>query len=130
MGGNIEGYDVKIKVLDQSLNPVFGAEVTLHSNVRTGMTDINGEVEFTSVEGGEHTVIVAYNGMEGEQTVQITGEQKEIFITIELQQRPQSSSSSLTLLIVIVLAALGLLFLLLWFRKRRKDEFPDELPTN
>jgi hypothetical protein len=81
------GYIINLKVIDKEEAPVAGAKVTLHSVVQETTTDENGNARFENVEPGEHRVIIAYNDYEGEQSINITGEQEEFQVTIVVEQK-------------------------------------------
>jgi hypothetical protein len=87
------GYNVKIKVVDANGKPVEGAKVTLHSKVREPLTNQDGIVEFKNVEPGEHKVIITYGNYQGEQSVYLSGDEKEFDLNITIQQEAISPSS-------------------------------------
>jgi len=86
------GYYVNIKVVDTAKRPVEGAVVTIHSNPQTTKTDKNGIASFEGVEAGNHKVLVAYNGFEGEQSINLTGDIKKFDLNITVQQKTISLS--------------------------------------
>jgi hypothetical protein len=86
-------YSVKIKVVDANGKPVEGAKVTLHSKVREAVTNKDGIVEFKTVEPGEHKVIITYGNYQGEQSLYLSGDEKEFDLNITIQQEAISPSS-------------------------------------
>ena len=106
-------YDVKVKVVDTSNKPVEGATVTLHSDPQTAKTDEDGIAQFHKVEQGEHKVLIAYSGYQGEQTVNLTGDVKEFDLNVTIQQKAIALSplaygiiGILGLVIVVLLVSL------------------------
>ena len=104
-----DGYNVSIKVIDANQRPIEGAVVTLHSDPKTAKTDKDGLARFNDIEGGDHKVTIAYNGYEGEQSINLTGKVKavELKITVErknilLDRRVFLMSSVFTLIILIL----------------------------
>lgn len=81
------GYIINIKVLDQKNDPVVGAKVSIHSDVREALTDESGVARFENIELGEHQVVVAYEGYEGKQNLQLNGEDNEIHLTIKVKKK-------------------------------------------
>lgn len=108
------GYAVTVKVVNPQNQPVVGAKVTIHSKVQETTTDKNGVAQFTNVEPGQHKILIAYSGYQGEQNVNLTGEVKEF--SFNIQVNPQSAflnSQVLAVIGVLVLALMALGFLLL-----------------
>ena len=108
-----EGYSVKIKVVDNQNNPVKGARVTLHSRIQEAITGKDGTALFTDVEKGEHKILIAYNGYEGEQKVNLAGDEiKEFSFNIQIKQRSAFTDIKVILAIsalAITIAVLGIL---------------------
>jgi hypothetical protein len=103
------GYDVKVKVIDTSKNPVEGATVTIHSNPQTTKTDSNGVASFTNVEAGEHKVLIAYNSFQGEQTVNLSGNVKEFDLNVTVQEQNILLSPQ----VIAIIAVMGIIILTL-----------------
>jgi hypothetical protein len=80
-----EGYKVNVKVTDDSNKPVKGAKVTMHSKVQETTTDENGIARFENVEPGDHRVLIAYSGFEGEQAINLTGDVKEFNLNVTVK---------------------------------------------
>jgi hypothetical protein len=115
-----EGYDVSIKVVNTDKQPVAGAKVTLHSKVQETTTDANGIATFAHVEEGDHRVIIAYNGYEGEQSVNLTGDVKAFDLTVTVQAKTVRISTFAYWIIGILVAVIVIMArLLLWMRRRR-----------
>ncbi len=80
-----EGYKVNVKVTDDSNKPVEGAKVTIHSKVQEMTTDKDGIARFENVEPGDHRVLIAYSGFEGEQAINLTGDVKEFNLNVTVK---------------------------------------------
>lgn len=89
---SVEGYKVKVKVLDTDKQPVEGAKVTMHSKVQEAITDKDGIAQFTNVEPGDHRVLIAYENFEGEQSINLSGDVKEFALNVTVQEKPLSLS--------------------------------------
>jgi len=113
------GYEVKIKVVDTDKKPIIGAKVTLHSTPRETTTDINGVASFYNVESGEHKVLIAYNGFSGEQSVNLTGDVKELDLNVTVQEK----AISLTPLTYGIIVTMGLVIigLIVIIKNKRKE---------
>lgn len=115
----ITGYDVKIKVVDTKQQPVDGATVTIHSDPQTAFTNEKGIVEFSNVEPGDHRIVVAYNGFEGEQAINLTGDVQEFNLTITIQPKNVLLAPQV-LAVVGVMTVVILILLILLIRSKRK----------
>ena len=80
-----EGYQVKIKVIDQNNQAIVGAKVTLHSQVQETITNNQGVAKFANVKAGDHRIIVAYQHFQGEQPITLAGDVKEFHYTIQVK---------------------------------------------
>ncbi len=110
---------MKVKVIDTQKRPVPGAKITLHSNVQEAVTNNEGIAEFTNVEQGEHRVIIAYNGFNGEQSVNLTGDVKEFDLNVTVKPSALTLSPlAIALIIVLGFAVLVLVSLLIRTRRR------------
>lgn len=105
----VGGYSINIKVTDTTQKPVSGAKVIIHSKVQETTTDENGVARFENVEPGDHRVLVAYNGFEGEQSINLTGDVKEFSLNITVEQKNVLTSP----LVVAIIGGLGLVILVL-----------------
>lgn len=108
------GYDVKVKVVDTEKKPVEGATVTMHSTPQTTKTDKSGIALFHNVEQGDHKVLIAYSGFQGEQSINLTGDVKEFNLNVTV--KPQSVLLSPIVIgtisaLVGVIAVLGFLLM-------------------
>lgn len=114
-----EGYKFKIKVTDTDKKPIEGAKVTIHSNVQEAVTNAEGIAEFSEVEPGDHKVLIAYKGFEGEQSVNLSGEVKEFDLNITIQPRPLYLSP----LAYGIIAVMGVVIVILslFLLKRRRN---------
>lgn len=115
-GSSQEKYKVNIKVLDTEQKPVLGAKVTMHSDPKETITDENGIAKFTDVEAGNHTVLIAYNNFQGEQSINLTGDVKEFNINVTIE--PKNIFLDPRILIVVGVLILTIIFLILKLKKR------------
>lgn len=113
-----EGYKVKVTVVDENKNPVEGAKVTMHSKIQEATTDKNGIAIFTNVEQGDHRVIIAYDGYEGEQSINLTGDVKEFSLEITIKSQ-NVATSPLYLWSVGILIA-GIIFLIFLLMRKKQ----------
>lgn len=104
-----DSYSVNIKVTDTKQKPIGGAKVTIHSKVQETTTDENGIARFEDVEPGDHRVLVAYNGFEGEQSINLTGDVKEFNLSITVEQKNVLTSP----LVMAIIAGFSLVVLVL-----------------
>lgn len=115
-----DGYDVIVSVLNDG-KPVEGATVEVHSTPRRAKTDKDGLARFMGVEGGDHTVYIAYTGYKGQEKVTLTGEEKVIEINLKVELKPSHFFFS-PIAIGIILLLIFIIFFLLWKRKKKKDK--------
>ncbi|MBP8979528.1 BspA family leucine-rich repeat surface protein [Candidatus Dojkabacteria bacterium] len=81
-----QSKSLKIKVYNESGEPLVGVTVEIHSDVRTGITDENGEVYFENLETGLHTMVISYNGYRAEKKINLISdgaEEMEINVKVE-----------------------------------------------
>lgn len=114
------GYLLNVKVVDISQAPVQGAKVEVHSEVQSAITDENGVAKFENVLSGQHTVLVSYDGYEGEQGINLSGENKEVNITITIELKKIEISPIVLIAIVAMGITIVILVLLLIRAKRSK----------
>ena len=105
----LNNYIVNVNVVDADQNPVGGATVTIHSDPQEATTDENGVVRFKHVEPGQHRVLVAYNGYEGEQSIFLQGDNKEFTLNITLEMKNILASR----LVMAIIAGMGLVIVVL-----------------
>lgn len=114
------GFDVNIKVVDKSNNPVGGANVTLHSEPKEAVTDENGIASFTNVEQGEHSVLIAYENYKGEQSIYLQSDGTTKTFDINITIEPKNVLLSPQVLIVIgVLSIVILALIIIIIRSKR-----------
>lgn len=114
-------YDVKVKVVDTAKKPVEGAKVTIHSTVQEATTNKDGIAEFKNVEAGEHRILIAYKNFEGEQSVNLTGDVKEIDLNVTVQQKAVVLSPLVYGIIgIMALVIITLSVLLIKAKRKRK----------
>lgn len=118
-----KGYDVNIKIVDGDNKPVKGANVTLHSTPRLAITDEYGTAHFSDVEGGQHQVIVDYNNYSGEQSLNLSGDIKEIHLTVTvIQKKVLLTPFAYGVIGVLTCIILLLLFFLFVAKKKQKKK--------
>lgn len=111
-------YKVKIKVLNEEGSPVEGAKVTMHSKVQEATTDKEGIAYFENVEHGDHRVIIAYNGYEGEQALNLDGDVKEFSLEIKIKEQSVLSSPTYLWSMGIALIIISILSIIIFLRRR------------
>src|SRR4029078_9365688 len=84
-----ETYTLEVKVVDTKNNPVEGATVEIHSEVKTIKTDENGIAKFTNLEKGQHILSIAYAGYSSEQSIYLQGDQNTIALTLQVEKKFQ-----------------------------------------
>lgn len=114
-----DGFQVKIKVVDENKEAVLGASVTLHSTPREATTDSDGVATFDNVEPGEHRVVVAFNGQSGEQKINVSGDSEIDAIDFTIQIRETSPFSNPWVLAVIAVLLLSLVGAVMVIMRRR-----------
>ncbi len=114
-----EGYHLNVKVIDEKNDPIKGAKITIHSKVQESITDDNGLVRFEDVEQGQHQVLIAYNGYQGEQTVNLTGDIKEFNLNFTIQMKPVLFAPQVLIIIGVMGSVIVVLTFLLWRSKSR-----------
>ncbi len=80
--------EFRVKILDEEGLPLDGLRVSLHSDVKEGVTDINGISIFNEVEVGEHVLSFEYDG--------------RMYRRVVSTQNPEPLSESLEAELVIV----------------------------
>ncbi|MFA9289345.1 MAG: carboxypeptidase regulatory-like domain-containing protein [Weeksellaceae bacterium] len=115
-----EGFIINVKVVDDNGNPVEGAKVTIHSKVQEAVTDSEGIAHFTDVEPGDHRVIVAYDGFEGEQALTLTGDVKEYNLNITVEKKTVVFSTQ-SKVIIGVMSLIILALIVILIKQRRKQ---------
>ena len=106
-----ESYIVNVNVFGKDQNPIGGATVTIHSDPQEAITDERGMVRFESVDPGEHRVLVAYNGYEGEQSIFLTGDTKEFTLNNTLEMK----NILMSRLFIAIVGGMGLVIAALTF---------------
>ncbi|MGI6423368.1 MAG: BspA family leucine-rich repeat surface protein [Candidatus Dojkabacteria bacterium] len=82
-----QSKSLKIKVYNDTGEPIKGVTVEIHSDVRTGVTDENGEVYFENLETGLHTMIISYNEYRAEKKINLVSDgEEEMEINIKLEK--------------------------------------------
>ena len=82
-----QSKSLKIKVYNDTGEPIKGVTVEIHSDIRTGVTDENGEVYFENLETGLHTMIISYNEYRAEKKINLVSDgEEEMEINIKLEK--------------------------------------------
>lgn len=115
------GYEVNVKVTDDSNKPIGGAKVTMHSKVQETTTDENGIAHFENVEPGDHRVIIAYNGFEGEQSINLTGDVKEFNLTVTVKQMNPFLSKPVMIVIALLATIITSMFVYIFITRHKKN---------
>ncbi len=115
-------YDLTVKVVDKEDKPVKGARVTIHSRVQEAVTDEDGLVRFKEVEKGDHKVFIVYQNYQGEESINLTGDNQEFSLKVTVELKPALISSQAWIIIFILLTALIILGFLL-IRSRRVEKY-------
>ncbi|MCL5410309.1 MAG: DUF2341 domain-containing protein [Patescibacteria group bacterium] len=115
------GYNLDVKVLADSGAPLSGVKVTLHSTPTESITNQDGIAHFSGVAGGKHQVFLSFNGYNGGgQAINVTGDNKNIQLTMQIQLTNGFSSPK----VLIVIGGMGAVILVLLFIiLRRKKRF-------
>lgn len=115
----IKTYSVNIAVKDTHNNPVSGATVTIHSKPQTAITDANGVAHFENVESGDHTVLIAYGNVKGQQTLSLNGDVKEYNLNVTVQPKNPLVVPSVDILVGVLVFVIVVLAILLFKRKKQ-----------
>lgn len=113
---NVTFHDVLIKVTSNS-EPLAGAMVELYSKPRQGTTNSNGEIMFTNVESGEHTIIITYNSLSREEKINIDGKEKSYNISVDVHVGKETKARAIVIPAVVITSLLGLIFIVSRSRK-------------
>ena len=114
------GYNLEINVVNNG-HPVIGATVELHSIPMRTVTDKNGIARFTNVQGGNHTIALAYNGYNGQDKIKVSGNKKNIAINISIQLNYSSFLMlAMAAIIGFLILIIGILCFIL-FKRRKKS---------
>jgi hypothetical protein len=109
-----ENYDVEIEIKHLG-QPLVGAEVELHSEPRFAITDENGVARFTDVEKGEHSLKIAQNGYKARQKLNLTGDDKEVKVTLEVEMKKEWLPTWVWITVLVMMFFFGLI---LAFKKK------------
>ncbi len=118
-------HDVNIKVTDTNKQPVAGAMVTLHSTPQTTTTDKNGVATFHNVESGNHQLLIAYGNFKGEESLNLTGSEKEFSVNVVV--KPTNSFSPLVIGVTGVMALIIIVLSVVLIRTKKTVN--SQLPT-
>lgn len=83
---------VVLAVTDADGKPAKGVKVTIHSDPQTAYSNEKGEVTFTGVPSGKHTVTVEIEGAKTETPIELTAANPEIKLTIQKPTLPGNST--------------------------------------
>jgi len=114
-----EGYNLNVRVVNTNKQPVEGATVTIHSQVQETTTDKDGIAHFTDIEKGDHKVLISYRNSQGEQSINLTGENKEFDLSITIQLKPLSIPPWIIMLLGGMGGVIVVLSVLLWKKSKK-----------
>ena len=114
---NDKMYSFTVRLSDQKQRPIVGAKVSIHSNIKTAITDSNGVAIFEKVEPGEHKLTISYHKYEGEQTIFLSGEENTIKLDITIEQK-NVLASPLVIIIISIMGAVIIVLSILLSRKK------------
>lgn len=75
-------HTVILNIVDSNGKPAVNVKVVLHSEPRTGYTDRDGNVTFSDVETGKHTITLETNGTKSDTPIDLTNMASEYKISI------------------------------------------------
>lgn len=78
----VDSHNLTLNVVDSDGKPAVNVKVELHSDPKIGYTDEKGNVVFTGVETGKHTVIIEINGAKSETPIDLTNMSKDYKLSI------------------------------------------------
>lgn len=109
-----KGYKVIINVTNNEGRPISGAEITLYTEPRKGVTDKQGKVEFADVAPGKHGLIVRYKGATEIKEIEVA--ERDLPQTFEVRLTiARISGTQLIYVVLGVLLLVGLLTLALYY---------------
>jgi len=112
--------NLRVKIYDKSKKPIKGATIEIHSDIRTEITDENGEAYFENIDTGLHTMIIAYNGYRTEREINLINDgEEEMEINIKLEQ-VTTPNYVYWLIALIILLAILLGYKI--YKEKRKDK--------
>lgn len=104
-----KGYKLNVIVTNEQQQPVVGAKVTLHSKVQEMTTNEAGVAKFEDVEPGEHKIIVEHEDYNGEQSINLSGDDTVLNLTITIKKQNVLTSPK----VLSIIAGLVLVILIL-----------------
>ena len=97
----------RIRVVDKKGIPIEGALVTLYSTPKESVTDEDGYAYFEDIESGEHKIVIAYEGYQEEQVIELE-ESEGADYTFEIDKEGSTSSKKYTVIIAVIIILLTL----------------------
>ncbi|MGI6423369.1 MAG: carboxypeptidase regulatory-like domain-containing protein [Candidatus Dojkabacteria bacterium] len=102
-----QSKNLRVKVYDKQHRPIKGATIEIHSDIRTGITDENGEVYFENLDTGLHTMVISYNGYRSEREINLINDgEEEMEINIKLEQVTTPNYVYWLIALIVLLAIL------------------------
>ena len=86
-------HNLTLNIVDAKGKPAANIKVTLHSEPRVGYSDNDGNILFSNVETGKHTVTLEIDGAKSETPIDLTGEEKDHKLSIV---KPELTSNTTT----------------------------------
>lgn len=111
------GYDVSVTVVNTKNEPVSGAKVTIHSDPKEATTNKDGIAEFSRVEAGSHTLLIAYGNYSGEESIFLNGDVKAFKISVTVEEKKEVFSTPAIIIFAVLLITIILLGITLFLRK-------------
>lgn len=120
---NGNGYELKIKVVDNGAQPVSNVTLKLHSSIQTASTDDNGIAVFKNVEGGTHTLEIIHQKYKGQQTIVLEGNNKKIDFKISIGNGDQFTYSKNIIITGILMVIVCIGGVVLFMRYHRVNQY-------
>jgi len=113
-----QSKNLRVKIYDKSKKPIKGATVEIHSDIRTEITDENGEAYFENIDTGLHTMIISYNGYRAEREINLINDgEEEMEINVKVEK---VSNINYWLIALIILLTILLIYKI--YKEKRKDK--------
>jgi hypothetical protein len=115
-------YTVSIKILNKRNETVENANVTVDSK-SSQLTDITGVATFTSITPGEHTIEISNKKYIGMETVFLSGDTKDVIVSVVVDERDITVSSVPIVPLAIVVLCIVIFFVVIKRRRTHIQNF-------